>query len=418
MEGILSQKEIDALLGVGDEEETVPEPPKSQSVKKNFVLTKEEIDAIGEMGNISLGSSSTALSTLLMKEVSITTPRVDVYTFEELKDKFDAGDRVLIQIEYKKGFDGLNLLLIAKRDAAVIGDLMMGNDGTNPPTEMDDLFLSAVGEAMNQMMGSAATSLAGMFKKEIDIMPPEVMLANMKDIRERGDFFKKNSEFVAVEFDMEIEGLVKTKIYQIMDKDFVREITKEMYKLEGMEENKESKPQNSKKTEQINNQEGNYQNMPNNNQYGQYPPGQWPQMPPPNMGYGGMPMYPGPEYQNMQNPGLYGANYNQGQVNIQPVQFSSFGNQQQQAMPSNMDLIMDVPLELTVELGRTKMQIKEILDLGAGSIVELDKLAGEPVDVLVNGKLIAKGEVVVIDESFGIRITNIVSQMERLGKIQ
>lgn len=417
MEGILSQKEIDALLGVGEDEETIPEPPKTQSVKKNFVLTKEEIDAIGEMGNISLGSSSTALSTLLMKEVSITTPRVDVYTFDEFKSKFDSSDRVLIQIEYKKGFDGVNLLLIAKKDAAVIGDLMMGNDGTNPPTEMDDLFLSAVGEAMNQMMGSAATSLAGMFKKEIDIMPPEVMLKNMQDIKGHGDFFKKNSEFVAVEFDMEIEGLVKTKIYQIMDKNFVREITKEMYTLEGMSENKEEKSQNNKKSEQANNQEGNYQNMPNNNQYGQYPPGQWPQMPP-NMGYGGMPMYPGPEYQNMQNPGLYGANYNQGQVNIQPVQFSSFGGQQNQTIPSNMDLIMDVPLELTVELGRTKMQIKEILDLGAGSIVELDKLAGEPVDVLVNGKLIAKGEVVVIDESFGIRVTNIVSQMERLGKIQ
>lgn len=414
MEGILSQKEIDALLGVDETGDTVEEPPKSESLKKNLVLTKEEIDAIGEMGNISLGSSSTALSTLLMKEVSITTPRVAVYNFEELQSKFDTEDKVLIQIEYKKGFDGVNLLFIGKKDAAVIGDLMMGNDGTNPPTEMDDLFLSAVGEAMNQMMGSAATSLAGMFKKEIDIMPPEVMLKNMPEIRIHGDFFKNNSEFVAVEFDMEIEGLVNTKIYQIMDKDFVKEITKEMYTLEGMGEAKETKPEN-KKTEQINNQEGNYQNMPNNNQYGQYPPGAWPQMPP-NMG--GMPMYPGQEYQNMQNPGLYGAGYNQGQVNIQPVQFSSFGSAPQQPLPANIDLIMDVPLELTVELGRTKMQIKEILDLGPGSIVELDKLAGEPVDVLVNGKLIAKGEVVVIDESFGIRITNIVSQMERIGKIQ
>ena len=367
------------------------------------------------MGNISLGSSSTALSTLLMKEVSITTPRVVVYTFEELKNKFDKEDKVLIQIEYKKGFDGVNLLLIGKKDAAVIGDLMMGNDGTNPPLEMDDLFLSAVGEAMNQMMGAAATSLAGMFKKEIDIMPPEIMLKNMQDIKIHGEFFKKNSEFVAVEFDMEIEGLVNTKIYQIMDKDFVKEITKEMYKLDGMGDTKEEKHSN-KNEEQINNQAGNYQNMPNNNPYGQYPGGPWPQMPP-NMG-GGMPMYPGQEYQNMQNPGVYGAGYNAGQVNIQPVQFSSFGNVQQPPIPSNMDLIMDVPLELTVELGRTKMQIKEILDLGAGSIVELDKLAGEPVDVLVNGKLIAKGEVVVIDESFGIRITNIVSQMERLGKIQ
>ena len=115
---------------------------------------------------------------------------------------------------------------------------------------------------------------------------------------------------------------------------------------------------------------------------------------------------------------VYGAAFNPGDINVQPVQFTTFGSGQSQSTPANIDLIMDVPLEVTVELGRTKMQIKEILDLGAGSIVELDKLAGEPVDVLVNGKLIAKGEVVVIDESFGIRITNIVSQMERLGKIQ
>ena len=179
MEGILSQKEIDALLGLGGDEQEAPSSASAKKIEKTLILSKEEVDAIGEMGNISLGSSSTALSTLLMKEVSITTPRVYVLVFEELEKKFDTEEKVLIQIEYKKGFEGLNILLINKDDAVVIGDLMMGNDGSNPPSELDDLYLSAVGEAMNQMMGSAATSLAGMFKKEIDIMPPIVKLKNL-----------------------------------------------------------------------------------------------------------------------------------------------------------------------------------------------------------------------------------------------
>lgn len=421
MEGILSQKEIDALLGLGgDDEVTTNEAPRETKIEKSLKLTKEEIDAIGEMGNISLGSSSTALSTLLMKEVSITTPRVLTYTFDELKSRFDNEDKALIQIEYKKGFEGLNILLINKSDAVVIGDLMMGNDGSAPPKEIDDLYLSAVGEAMNQMMGSAATSLAGMFKKEIDIMPPIVKIRNMDELKIENDFFIKNQEFVAVEFDMKIEGLVDTSIFQIMDMAFVKEITKEMYSLDGMgtQEVKKEKSNNQEagKTANVQNNNMGGQNIPpgyQQNPWGQMPPmgyGPWGgQMPIPPQGWGAMPP---------QQPGIYGAGMNYNDVNVQPVQFASFGNETAQNMPSNIDLIMDVPLEVTVELGRTKMQIKEILDLGAGSIVELDKLAGEPVDVLVNGKLIAKGEVVVIDESFGIRITNIVSQMERLGKIQ
>lgn len=419
MEGILSQKEIDALLGLGGDEQEAPSSASEKKIEKTLILSKEEVDAIGEMGNISLGSSSTALSTLLMKEVSITTPRVYALVFEELEKKFDTEEKVLIQIEYKKGFEGLNILLINKDDAVVIGDLMMGNDGSNPPSELDDLYLSAVGEAMNQMMGSAATSLAGMFKKEIDIMPPIVKLKNLKEIKIENDFFVKNNEFVVVEFSMKIEGLVDTSIFQIMDRDFVKGITKEMYSLDGM------KGDASSQNKKIENNAGNNQNVANNSNANQIPPGAYPppgwgQAPP--MGYGWPPMGMPPQQQGWggqpQNPGVYGAAFNPGDINVQPVQFTTFGSGQSQSTPANIDLIMDVPLEVTVELGRTKMQIKEILDLGAGSIVELDKLAGEPVDVLVNGKLIAKGEVVVIDESFGIRITNIVSQMERLGKIQ
>ena len=174
--GILSQEEIDALLGGGSD----PEPEVEEHIVKTIKLTKKEEDAIGEMGNISIGSSSTALSTLLMREVSITTPKVEVLTFADLKKDLKGGEKVLIKIEYKSGFSGLNILLLKKEDAVVIGDLMMGNEGTNPPAELDDLYLSAVGESMNQMMGSSATALAGMFSKDIDINPPEVAIEDIE----------------------------------------------------------------------------------------------------------------------------------------------------------------------------------------------------------------------------------------------
>lgn len=410
MEGILSQEEIDALLGGSLDEEPEEKIKKTNKIQRTIFLTKEEEDAIGEVGNISLGSSSTALSTLLGKNVSITTPKVKVLNFGDLKAEVEQGDKVLIQIEYKTGFSGMNMLLMEKRDALIIGDLMMGKDGSDPPDELSDLYLSAVGESMNQMMGSAATSLAGMFGKSIDINPPDVKVTSLNDIG-NGGFFASNPEFVTVIFDMEIEGLINTHIYQIMNEEFVKKITKEMYEM-GMEE--EPKPQQNQTSQQQQPQMQQGQMQNNQNMGGGY------QQFPPNMMNGyqqqGMMGYPQPQQQGNQN--MMGGYYQQ-PVNVQPVEFASFGGGgMERGLPSNIDLIMDVPLEVTVELGRTKKQIKEILDLGAGSIVELDKLAGEPVDVRVNGKLIAKGEVVVIDESFGVRITDIVSKIERLNKVQ
>ncbi|BDU50116.1 flagellar motor switch phosphatase FliY [Haliovirga abyssi] len=405
MEGILSQEEIDALLGGGDSAGTEPEP-KESNFEKKIHLTQDEKDVIGEVGNISLGSSSTALSTLLGKNVSITTPKVEVWNLEELKSKLAGEEKVVIQIEYKSGFSGLNMLIMESKNALIIGDLMMGNDGSNPPDKLEDLYLSAVVESMNQMMGSSATSLAGMFKKEIDINPPSVSVSNIDEINSKTDFFNKNNEFVIVIFDMKIEGLIDTNIYQILSAEFAREMVSEMHKMSGEEEEpQQPQPQMQQQTIQQNPQM--QQPQINQNMGMQMPPNMgWQQPQMQNMGMPQQPQMMG-GYQNFQQP-----------VNVQPVQFASFGNSIQQEMPSNIDLIMDVPLQVTVELGRTKMQIKEILDLGPGSIVELDKLAGEPLNILVNGKLIAKGEVVVIDESFGVRVIDIVSKMERLNKVQ
>lgn len=423
MEGILSQEEINALLSGADVDNDEHEESSEQSNAGETVeaeeeynptisLTKDEEDAIGEVGNISLGSSSTALSTLLSKEVQITTPKVKVYSYKSFLKVAGYEEKVLIQIEYRTGFVGLNVLLIDKRDAILIGDLMMGNDGNNPPSELDDMYLSAVGEAMNQMMGSSATALAGMFSKEVDIMPPKLTVTGTEELKDTTTFFRENDEFITVAFDMEIENLIKTKIYQVMGVKFAKNLISELY--ESMSNVPSSKEE--KKSEKIENKQGNMESAQNISyaaqssndsaqNYGQ------------NNNFGQMNFDP-QQMMMMQQMMQQMMHQQQPNVNVQPAQFMNFGKPKLTEMHANMDMIMDVPLQVTVELGRTRMLIKEILDLGPGSIVELDKLAGEPVDILVNNKLIAKGEVVVIDESFGVRITDIISKMERMNKVQ
>lgn len=414
MEGILSQEEINALLSGGDLLDSEEEKDEEVSiVDVDYVPTvkfsKDEEDVIGEVGNISLGSSSTALSTLLSKEVSITTPKVKMYDYDSFVRKVGNEEKVLVQIEYRTGFIGLNILLIDKRDASIIADLMMGSDGSNPPAELDDLYLSAVGEAMNQMMGSSATALAGMFSKEVDILPPKLTVAGTSAIKDFSNFFIENKEFMTVAFDMKIENLVKTKIYQVMDVKFAKLLIEDMFAKMNGTSTKETKKEVKKEQPKV--AAPSYMEepmrMPQMDQQQGYAASGQPQM----QGFDPMIM------QQMMQQMMQNMQPNQ-QVNVQPAQFMNFGANKMREMHSNIDMIMDVPLQVTVELGRTKMLIKEILDLGPGSIVELDKLAGEPVDILVNNKLIAKGEVVVIDESFGVRITDIISKMERINKVQ
>lgn len=416
MEGILSQEEINALLSGADIDSSEEESVEEVKYVPSFKLDKDEEDAIGEVGNISLGSSSTALSTLLSKEVQITTPKVEVYNYDSFLKLVGTEEKVLIQIEYRTGFVGLNVLLIDKTDAALIGDLMMGNDGSNPPEELDDLYLSAVSEAMNQMMGSSATALAGMFSKEVDIMPPKLTVTGTDNLKETTSFFRENNEFITVAFDMEIENLIKTKIYQVMAVKFAKNLINELFESMGaIEENKKVEEKVvEKKQEEVKYQQGNMDSSSNTAYVAQEQASGNNEQIQPNFDQNMM-MQQMMQQMMMQQQMM---NNQQQNVNVQPAEFMSFGKNKIREMHSNMDMIMDVPLQVTVELGRTRMLIKEILDLGPGSIVELDKLAGEPVDILVNNKLIAKGEVVVIDESFGVRITDIISKMERMNKVQ
>ena len=396
MDGMLSQDEINALLndmsGTSDTatQEETPEPAgtKSVSAADQSLLTDIEKDAIGEVANISMGSSATTLYSLVNRKVNITTPVVSLATWDEIVEDYEK-PCVFIKIKYTVGLEGTNILILKEEDVKIITDLMMGGDGTNTDGELSELHLSAIGEAMNQMMGSSATSLSSMLGRMIDISPPEADLVDMLDgynAKEDVSSFLGGT-FVRITFRMQVGDLVDSKIMQLYPVDFAKSLYD--FFMDSQEPEPEPEPISSSPFDM-----------------GMSAP---PTPPPmggmdmqPQMGMGmGMPMQPQmgmPMQPQMPN------------VNIQAASFSPFA-QDVNAMQSqeNISLIKDVPLEVTVELGRTSKAIADILDFSPGTIIELDKIAGEPVDVLVNGKLVAKGEVVVIEENFGVRVTEIIN---------
>lgn len=392
-DGFLSQDEINALLqGNIDENSQAPAEAEGSASLATGVITEMESDALGEIGNISMGSAATTLSVLLGRRVDITTPRVSVDTLGSIKDHYPL-PYLVVEVGYTVGIDGNNILAIQEQDALIIADLMMGGEGTNPPTELNELYMSAVGEAMNQMMGSVSTSLSTMFSKKIDISPPKVNLVDLATSEPVSELVSNDEEIVKVAFRMEVEGLIDSEIMQILP----IKIAKEM--VQGLMSPPAPEPEPTPVVSAA-----------------PTPPQPAAQ---PAMAAAPAPQMAMPEQQPMYYaaPAPQTARVAPG-VPVQPVQFAPLTPGGVAVSDTNLGLIMDVPLQVTVELGRTKKLIKDILDLAAGSIIELDKLAGEPVDILVNGKLLAKGEVVVIDENFGVRITDIVSPMERARNIQ
>ena len=409
MDGVLSQEEINALLN-----------NDSASGSGDELLTDAEKDAIGEIANISMGTAATTLFSLVNRRVEISTPVVSFSNWDDIVNDYER-PCVFIKIGYTQGLNGSNILVLKEKDVMVITDLMMGGDGTNISGEIGELHLSAISEAMNQMMGSSATSLSSMLNRTIDISPPVAEVVDLKNTLDEGeiDNFLAN-EFVKISFRMEIGDLVDSEIMQLYPPDFVKDMCKgvtENMELDSQNVKEETPAANTAATatapqqsadNNMNNQNAMNQNAMNQNVMNQ-------NMSNPNMMNQNM-MNPNMMNQNMMNQNMMGQN-NMGQsVNVQPAQFTPFGAMPNPAyQPENIDLIMDVPLEVTVELGRTKKSISEILDFGPGKIIELNKLAGEPVDVLVNGKYVAKGEVVVIEESFGVRITEIINAAKAIN---
>lgn len=387
-DGMLSQDEIDALLNMDDdtEEEVIDEAQEEEPI-----LTEIEQDTLGEIGNISFGSSATTLATLLNQKVEITTPTVTFVKRNELEKEFPI-PHVGVEVKYTEGFKADNLFVLKSDDAYVIADLMLGGDGLvqTQGAELDDIYMSAIQEAMNQMMGTAATSMSTIFSKRIDISPPSTVLLDVRE--ESSDQYIPNDDvLIKVSFQLQIGELVDSNIMQLLSPSFAKEMVDGLLNASAPEPTPAPTPE--LKQEVISEQK----EVSSMNQ-----------QPVARENVASVPRQP----QNIGEPTLANAS-------IQNAQFSSFEPiELPQAEQRNLDMLLDIPLQVTVELGRTKRAVQDILELSSGSILELDKLAGEPVDIHVNNKLIAQGEVVVIDENFGVRVTEIISQSDRLKNLK
>ena len=375
MSDLLSQEEINALLqGKEEEADFGAVSAGVETAGDEMKLEPDEKDAIGEVSNISMGAAATSLSTLVNQKVTITTPEVMIVDWDSFVKKHTA-PYVTVQLKYKEGLEGNNILVLLEEDAKVITDLMMGGDGTNKSEELSELHLSAISEAMNQMIGGSATALSSMLKRKVDILPP---IASKIDLVEaRLENSSGEDRFIEVDFRIKIGDLVDNTLSQIYPLEFAKEVIGIF---------KESKKQMEAKSASA-------APAPAPKPAASQPA---PAPAAPQMNYSAAPAHQ-PSAAIYANP-----------VEVQPAQFQNFEMASFMQQKENIELIMDVQLEVTVELGRTKRSIKEILELGPGSIIELNKLSGEPIDILVNGKTVAKGEVVVIEENFSIRVTEIL----------
>ena len=410
--GTLSQEEIDALLQgtLEPDLETPPElAPEKSPLSSKDLLNEMEEDALGEIANISMGTAATTLSQLLGKKVDITTPKVDLTTSEQIRHDYSVPS-VICDVKYKSGIEGSNLLILSQHDGAVIVDLMMGGDGKNPSEGLSELQISGISEAMNQMMGSAATSMSTMFNAIVDITPPNLVLNNNLAIGRDviRDFLSTEEPLVQISFRMVVEDVIDSTLVQVIPLGVAKGMVN---KLLGV-------------------MNGGSSAAPTAQSVNPTQPTPTPTKPTPTPTL--TPTQPSPAaYQTQQpsSPPAYEAptqrygmeqsgTQRSMQTPVQPAQFAPLHPGPPTMHQDNLGLIMDVPLQISVELGRAKKTIKEILDMGPGSVIELDRLAGEPVDMIVNGKLIAKCEVVVINETFGIRITDIVNPMERMNSLK
>ena len=423
MGDMLSQAEINALLGgdSGDstepvvasvDAEAVPKPDEGRTEQKTSpehhsespadTLTNDQKDILGEIGNISMGTSATTLYALLGQKVMITTPRVKIMRWSELAADYSR-PCVGIRVDYKDGIEGSNLLLLKERDVKIITNLMMGGDGTQDIDEaLNEIDLSAIAEAMNQMVGSSSTSLASLVKMRIDIDTPHAFVLDFNDVDLVESVSFAGDDVVCTAFRMQIGTLIDSEIMQILPMKFATELVNIMQNevritQEPQQQAQPAQPAPSAaplKAKNTASQQSvmDVKPLPQQTQAQQ----------------GGPRMEQQSSYAPQPQPVF------QPNVNVQPAQFQSFDAASIMQQKENIDIIMDVPLEVTVELGRTSKKIKEILEFSPGTIIELDKLAGEPIDILVNGKFVAKGEVVVIDENFGIRISDIINEEHRI----
>ena len=358
-------------------------------------LTPEEVDVLGEMGNMCMGAVATTMYTLLDRKCSITTPKVSIHTTQEVLSAYPT-PFVVVEVEYIEGIDGKNLLLLKELDAAMITDLLMGGDGNvKEPIELNELHMSAISEIMNQMIGASATAMSKMLGMTVNISPPQS--ARVEQYADMGDYLDRNDVVVKISFDMEIEGLLSSQLLQLVPFTLSRNLVQKVKAVGGVESlasDTNPKAQAAPAPQQPAPQHTAPQPAYAYTQPAAQQPYHDPAMAQAAAAYT---QPPAPQPGNL--------------VDVRPMHYSSFDPGASHVAPTQqgMELIHDIPLQVSVELGRSKKDISEILEFGLGTVIVLDKVAGDPVEVLVNGKLIAKGEVVVIDENYGVRITDVMN---------
>lgn len=381
----------------------------------NVEFSSYEIDAVGEILNISMGSAATAVSELLNAKVWITTPQVSVVKAADLNyDRLEPA--ICVKIVYVSGISGQNMMVLKQDDVQLILNQLMGNPlVVSPDFEFDEMNISAVSEVMNQMMGASATALSDLLGISVDISTPTPYLIEQTNFCQLAEL-DPDETIVAVTFNLSVDGVMNSEFMSVMSVDLAKSLSDKMIeKFHGDEaEAQPAKqpapapaPQPAAPAPQPDPAQGMAQPQ-------QPAPGAYPYPPQ------GQPAYPGYGYQNQY--AAYGA-YPPPvpPVNIQNAQLHQF-DAMDFGLPTdqqdNLKLLMGVPLEISVVIGTAKRKVKDILEFTQGTIIELERQAGAPVDVVVNGNLIARGDVVVIDDNFAVRITEIVKSkfMDSLGK--
>lgn len=374
---MLSQEEIDMLLR-GNYDKVEDE-----------IINETEIDALGEIGNISMGTAATTLFTLLGQKVVITTPKVSITTMREISEQYPI-PFIAVNVKYKQGLKGANLLILKSQDVKVITDLMMGGDGKNTDRDVNEMDISAISEAMNQMVGSSCTSLSELFSNFIDIEPPKAFQIDLNEGNFDIDVFKYDENIVKVSFKMVVGDLIDSEIMQLIPLNFAQDMVNQLLgkgEVENINDVSEVVGLNTSGEDNIISSEPQTREKK-------------------------------PTIQQTQNIGDSQKNNNikQSPVNVEKFELHQFETTEDKVYNEGIELIQEIPIDITVELGRTLRKIGEILEYGPGTIIELDKLLGEPLEIYANGKFIAKGEVVVIDDNFGVRITDIISPSKRISK--
>ena len=425
---------LDDLISRAESEAASVQAPSGKAEELNAkegMLSAEEIDILGEVGNISMGAVATTMYSLLDRRVSITTPRVYVYETKDVLSIYHV-PFVVATIEYVEGISGTNLLVLKVNDAALITDLLMGGDGkVEEPIELNEMHLSAMSEIMNQMMGASSTSLSKLLHTPINISPPK---SSQVDVGFDVTNLLGGIDMVTkISFDMEIEGLLKSELIQLIPYDLSKKFAEQFMEV-GM-----GIPSDNSDKSAASEQPPTAQAPPppaapvaapgpapppaaapaiEQPPAPQQPPPPQYQAPYPQDPYQQAPYqqpYPPPYPQAPYPQAPYPAQYPppvsaQGRlVDVHPMQFQPFDAPGPVGESRGMDLVYNIPLQVTVELGKTKKEISEILEFNTGTVIVLDKIAGDPVEIVVNGKLLARGEVVVIDENYGVRITDIIN---------